>query len=121
MNTKRNERLTPNAQKLRREMTKEEKHLWYDFLRDATLQVKRQKVIGRYIVDFYVPQANLVIELDGSQHGDKEQQEVDAIREQYLEAQGIRVLRYTNAEIHLRFQDVCQDIWNCMMENAPDS
>ena len=49
-------------------MTKEERHLWYDFLRDYPVRFLRQKVVGNYIVDFYCRQANLVIELDGSQH-----------------------------------------------------
>ena len=84
MNTKENPRLTPNAQKLRREMTKEEKHLWYDFLKDLPLPAKRQKIIGRYIVDFYIPQASVVIELDGSQHGEDEQAAADRIRDQYM-------------------------------------
>ena len=112
MNTKENPRLTPNAQKLRREMTKEEKHLWYDFLKDLPLPAKRQKIIGRYIVDFYIPQASVVIELDGSQHGEDEQAAADRIRDQYMMDQGLRVLRYTNADVNLRFQDVCRDIWN---------
>ena len=116
MNKTRNEHLTPHAQKLRREMTKEEKHLWYDCLKDFPMQLKRQKVIGRYIVDFFIPQANTAIELDGMQHGDEEQREMDAARDRYLESLGIRVLRYTNTDVRQRFQEVCQDIWNYVME-----
>ena len=68
MNKTNNSRLRPYAQKLRREMTKEERHLWYDFLRTLPVNFYRQKVLGSYIVDFYCASAKLVIELDGSQH-----------------------------------------------------
>ena len=66
-------RLTANARDLRRNMTKEERHLWYDFMRGLPVRVHRQKVIGRYIVDFYIAEKNLVIELDGSQHYEQAQ------------------------------------------------
>ena len=65
---KHNKELTPLAKQLRSEMTKEERHLWYDFLRTYPIRFSRQKVLGRYIVDFYSAKAKLVIELDGSQH-----------------------------------------------------
>ena len=68
MNKTNNSRLTGNAQKLRREMTEEERHLWYDFLKGLPVTVNRQKVIGRYIVYFYCAEAKLVIEIDGTQH-----------------------------------------------------
>ncbi len=116
MNTKNNPRLTRNAQKLRREMTKEEKHLWYDFLKDLPVPVHRQKVFGRYIADFYIAQAFLLIEIDGSQHGEKEQLAADRKRDQFMRAHGLRVLRYTNEDIHFRFEDVCRDIWSHLPE-----
>ena len=116
MNTKRNQRLTPNAQKMRREMTKEEKHLWYDFLRDAPLKAKRQKVIGRYIVDFYVPQAKLVIELDGSQHYDEEGLAYDAMRTKALEGYGLNVVRFSNLDIDKNFDGVCAYIGDVIQE-----
>ena len=68
MNTNSNPKLTDNAKNLRKNMTKEERHLWYDFLKTLPITVNRQKVIGNYIVDFYIATAKLVIELDGSQH-----------------------------------------------------
>ena len=117
MNAKRNPRLTPNAQKLRRAMTKEERHLWYDFLKALPLTVHRQKIIGRYIVDFYVAQARLVIELDGSQHGEEEALLADQARDQFMQEQGLTVLRYANTDIHTRFQAVCQDIWEHLPED----
>ena len=67
-NNKNNPNLTNLSQNLRKNMTKEEKHLWYDFLKNLPITVNRQKVIGNYIVDFYCAKANIAIELDGSQH-----------------------------------------------------
>ena len=68
MNGKHNKTLTPIARKLRKDMTREERHLWYDFLREYPIRFLRQKVIGSYVVDFYCAAAKLVVELDGSQH-----------------------------------------------------
>ena len=65
---KHNPKLTPNARELRKNMTKEEKQLWYNYLRKCKVRFLRQKVIDNYIVDFYCSKLNLVIELDGSQH-----------------------------------------------------
>ena len=112
MNRYVNRQLSANAKALRRNMTKEERHLWYDFLKQLPVMVHRQKVIGNYIVDFYVAEAGLVIELDGSQHYEAEGKQLDAVRDSWLRALGLTVLRYSNADIHHRFQAVCQDIWN---------
>ena len=84
-------------------MTKEERHLWYDFLKTLPVTVHRQKVIGSYIVDFYIASAKLVIELDGSQHFEDGYQLRDIKRDEYLMKLGIRVLRYTNLEIQKNF------------------
>ena len=85
MDNKRNHGLVDNARSLRREMTKEERHLWYDYLRHHTIKFRRQAVLGRYIVDFYCAKAKLVIELDGSQHYETQNQQADQIRTEYLE------------------------------------
>ena len=98
------------AKILRCEMTEEEKRLWYDFLRELPVTVHRQKNIGRYIVDFYIASAKIVIELDGFQHGDPENAKKDLERDAYLQKMGITVLRYTNKDIHYRFKVVCEDI-----------
>ncbi len=99
------------AQELRKNATKEENHLWYDFLRDHPLQFRRQKPFGRYIVDFYCDCAKLVIELDGSQHFEEEGLQYDAKRTEYLEqVEKLRVLRFTNLEIKLNFEGVCTAI-----------
>ncbi len=105
-----NQHHTKNAQRLRREMTKEERHLWYDFLKPSDLQAHRQKTIGPYIVDFYIASAKLVIELDGSQHFEKTGHAADEKRDAYLKELGFTVLRYANAEIHENFRGVCEDI-----------
>ena len=110
MNKTNNSRLTGNAQKLRREMTKEERHLWYDFLKELPVTVNRQKVIGRYIVDFYCAEAKLVIEIDGTQHYGQEGKEADSERDAYLNDLGLHVLRYSNREVNHSFAAVCADI-----------
>ena len=91
-------------------MTKEERHLWYDFLKSLPLTVHRQKIIGTYIVDFYIAAAQMVIELDGTQHYEEDGLEKDTQRDAYLRAQGITVLRYSNSDINRNFREVCQDI-----------
>ena len=68
MDYKHNKAIVTNAKSLRKNMTKEERHLWYDFLRTYHIRFHRQKVLVRYIVDFYCPEAKIVVELDGSQH-----------------------------------------------------
>ena len=112
MNNTHNPKLDANAKALRKDMTKEERHLWYDFLKTLPIMVHRQKVIGKYIVDFYVASAKAVIELDGSQHYDLVGRQADEMRDAYLNALGITVLRYSNADINQRFSSVCEDIWN---------
>ena len=102
--------LTPLARRLRREMTKEERHLWYDFLKTLPLTVHRQKVMGRYIVDFYCAAAKLVIELDGSQHYEEAGKAADQERDAFLAEQGLVVLRYSNADVNEHFAAVCDDI-----------
>ena len=91
-------------------MTAEERHLWYDFLKQLPVTVNRQKVLGPYIVDFYCASAKLVIELDGSQHYDPEMIAQDRARGAFLNDLGLRVLRYSNREIHQQFRNVCEDI-----------
>ncbi len=110
MNNIYNPKLSPNARKLRRKMTKEERHLWYDFLKSLPVTVHRQKVLGNYIVDFYIASAKLVIELDGSQHYETDGLSKDAQRDGYLQSAGFRVLRYSNADINQNFAGVCEDI-----------
>ena len=110
MNQTNNKDLKIFSQSLRTGMTKEEKHLWYDFLKKLPYTVNRQKIIGNYIVDFYCAKAKIVIELDGSQHYELEAKEKDKERDRYLNSLGIKVLRYTNIELHKNFDGICKDI-----------
>ena len=102
--------LTPFAQKLRKNMTPEERHLWYDLLKHLSVTVYRQKPIGEYIVDFYCPQAQLVIEVDGRQHGETQARAEDAERDAFLHSRGLSVVRYSNADIRDNFGGVRHDI-----------
>ena len=110
MQRKHNEQLVPLAKKLRKEMTKEERHLWYDFLRSYPIRFSRQKILGRYIADFYSAEAKIVIELDGSQHYEPDEQQKDAERTAFLEAYGLTVIRIPNNEISRNFPGVCEYI-----------
>ena len=110
MQSKQNKQLVPIAKKLRKEMTKEECHLWYDFLRTYPVRFTRQKVLGKYIVDFYCATARLVIELDGSQHYDPEQIKKDTVRTAFLENYGLQVIRIPNNDIFRNFRGVCEYI-----------
>lgn len=102
--------MTKRAQKLRREMTPEECHLWYDFLRTYPIRFMRQRIIDGYIVDFYCASAKLVIEIDGAQHYEPEALAYDEERTRILNAYGLTVLRFRNSEINRQFQAVCQKI-----------
>ena len=105
-----NKALTPNAQDLRKNMTPDEKHLWYDFLNKLPVTVNRQKMIGSYITDFYIHSAKIAIELDGIQHKARDNKVKDEKRDEYFESLGITVLRYSNVTVREEFGFVCQDI-----------
>ena len=106
----RDKKQKPHSSFLRNNATKQENHLWYDFLKQSQFQFNRQRIIGEYIVDFYCPTAKLVIELDGSQHFEKEAIEYDTLRTGYLKSLGLKVLRFTNDEIDQSFESVCLKI-----------
>ena len=111
MNDLYNERLTRISQTLRKNMTPEERHLWYDFFKPRGIKARRQKVMGPYVVDFFIPTAKLVIELDGSRHYESEKQrERDERRDAWLQEQGLSVVRYDNRDVRDRFESVCLDI-----------
>ena len=110
MESKHNKQLVPFAKQLRREMTKEERHLWYDFLRTHPVRFSRQKVLGKYIADFYSAEAKLVIELDGSQHYEDDNLEKDAERTAFLEGYGLTIIRIPNNEVSRNFRGVCEYI-----------
>ena len=83
-----------NARQLRREMTPYERKLWYLFLRKYPAKIYKQRIIGRFIVDFYCASAKRVIEVDGSQHYEPQGMAYDAERSAFLSALGLEVLRF---------------------------
>ena len=99
-----------NAKKLRKNATKEENHLWYDFLKKHKLKFVRQKVIGNYILDFYCFEIKLAIEVDGSQHFEEKGSFYDVQRTETINEYGISVLRFSNYDINRQFESVCQYI-----------
>ena len=105
-----NEKVKNFAQELRKNATKEENALWYQYLRKHPVQFRRQCVLGKYIVDFYCSKARLIVELDGSQHYETTGIEHDVQRTQYLESLGLKVLRFSNADVNLQLRSVCQQI-----------
>ena len=114
-----NKALVGTAQKLRKQMTDEEKHLWYDFLQKLPQTVYRQKVIGNYVVDFYCAAAKLVIELDGDQHATAKGIEKDAERDKYLQSLGLTVIRYSNYAIKTNFNGVCEYLEEFISKASP--
>ena len=109
---KANEILLQRAQEMRKNMTPEESHLWYDFLSKYQRRFYRQRVIGNYIADFYCPSAKLIVEIDGSQHYEADARKYDSKRTEYLNSVGLEVKRYTNRQIHENFKGVCTEIAN---------
>ena len=102
-----NPKLRELSRELRKNMTPEENKLWYQFLRNYDVHFFRQRVIGNYIVDFYCRRANLVIEIDGAQHYEHDENEYDKKRTEYLKTCGIDVLRFLNKDINYNFENVC--------------
>ena len=119
---KKNNKLLNVARILRRNMTRQEKHLWYDFLRYYPVKIYKQRIIDDFIADFYCHSARLVIELDGSQHYTNQGKAYDAARTEILERYGIHVLRFSNKDIDDNFDGVCRMIDSIIkerIENMP--
>lgn len=105
-----NYKLTSRAQTLRKNMTKEERKLWYEYLHSYPLRFRRQVAFGNYILDFYCAAAKLAVELDGSQHYEPDEQRYDENRTACLNSIGISVLRFSNLEVLQNLSGVCQAI-----------
>ncbi len=116
MDRKHNKEIVPLARSLRKNMTKEERRLWYNFLRIYPVKFSRQKVLGKYIADFYCAKAKIIIELDGSQHYDEDGEKKDKERTEFLMRYGIRVIRIPNNEVNCNFRGVCEYIDNTVKE-----
>ena len=114
-----NTKLTSRAQQLRKNMTKEERKLWYDYLSSYPFRFRRQVSFGNYILDFYCAAAKLAVELDGSQHYMPDGQPYDEKRDTWLSGAGIRILRFSNADVLQNFRGVCQAIDLTVKERLP--
>ena len=114
---KHNKSLVNVGRILRKNMTPEERHLWYDFLRTYPIRFNRQKIIGKYIVDFYCAKAKLIIELDGSQHYEDSGIEKDIERTKFLEQYGFNIIRIPNNKIKQNFKGVCEYIDLCVRQS----
>ena len=117
MEYKHNTSLVVFSRELRKNMTKEERHLWYDFLRGYPIRFIRQKIIGNYILDFYCAKAKLVIELDGSQHFEECGLEKDQERDAFLKGYDLQVIRIPNNEVNQNFSGVCEYIDNMVKQS----
>ena len=102
-----NKKLVPIARELRKNMTPEEKKLWYQFLNQYPVHFQRQKIIRIFVADFYCAKAALVIELDGSQHYEEQGLEKDSIRDEFFKEEGLLVLRFSNRDVNEHFEAVC--------------
>ena len=109
-----------NARRLRREMTPHERKLWYLFLRKYPVKIYKQRIIGKYIVDFYCACAKLVIEVDGSQHYEPQGMAYDVERSAFLSALGLDVLRFSNRDVDKDFRGVCTQIDSTIQKRLQD-
>ena len=117
---KKNAKMLNVAKMLRRNMTRQEKHLWYDFLQHYPIKIYKQRIIDDYIVDFYCHSARLVIEIDGSQHYTKQGKIYDESRTDILEKYGLYVLRFSNKDINEKFEGVCYMIDKTIKERIAE-
>ena len=105
-----NKKLVSNARTFRKNMTPEEKRLWYEFLKRIPMNVRRQHNIENYIIDFYIAEKKIAIEVDGRHHLLSEHKQADEERDNVLATWGILVLRYSNDSIRDNFTVVAEDI-----------
>ncbi len=99
---------------MRKTMTPWERKLWFDVLKNLPQKFTKQKKIGNYIADFYCAKAKLVVELDGSQHYDKENILKDKERTNYFNSLGIKVVRYSNRDVDNHTEAIAQDLFNML-------
>ncbi len=110
MAVEKNNQMLSRAKELRREMTFQERKLWYLFLRKYPVKIYKQRIIDSVIVDFYCASAKLVIEIDGFQHYTDQGQAYDTARSACLARYGLKVTRFSNSDVDRRFNEVCRTI-----------
>ena len=115
---KKNHKLLDTAKLLRKNMTRQEKHLWYDFLRYYPVKIYKQRIIDNFIVDFYCAQEKIVIEIDGAHHFTPEDKNYDRVRTDALNRYELKVLRFSNHDVDTRFEAVCNIIDKEIMERS---
>src|SRR5215472_9401751 len=110
--------LLDRARELRRDMTLPERMLW-NRIRDSQLgpKFRRQVPKGLYVLDFFCPQAKLVVEVDGDLSHD-ERFVHDAVRTAWLESQGYRVIRFEATEVMVDLDDVVEQLWLIVNERV---
>ncbi|MBD2486552.1 endonuclease domain-containing protein [Aulosira sp. FACHB-615] len=114
-----NPKLVERAKELRKNMTPAEKKLWCDYLRNFQFRVLRQRPIHHFIVDFYCPTLQVVIEIDGDSHFTDEAQDYDRERTRILEGYGLKIIRFTNSQVLNHFESVCEHIQGLIPPNPP--
>lgn len=102
--------LLEQARELRKQMTPQEKKLWYGYLRTYPIKIYKQRIIKSFIVDFYCAAAKLAIEVDGAYHYTEQGKEYDRERTMIMEQYELAVLRFSNRQIEQEFAFVCQEI-----------
>ena len=100
-------------------LTPAEKKLWFEVLRDLPEKFTRQKPLGQYVADFYCARQQLVIELDGDSHYTDRAQRYDEARTAALGAHGVRVIRFTNADVLQNFEAVCGVLMAALKQPPP--
>ena len=115
---KKNDSLLKYAKELRKNMTPQEKHLWYDYLSKYPVKIYRQRIIDNFIVDFYCAKAKLVIELDGSQHFTPDGKHYESLRTDVIEKYKLKVIRFSNNDVDRKFNGVCSVIDRTIQERA---
>ena len=110
--------LIPRAKELRKDATKAENHLWYDFLSTYPVRFQRQKTIKGFIADFYCFEAKLIIELDGKHHFTEQGRLYDKERSELLSEYDLKVLRIPNRDVEYNFDAVCEMIDNVVKERV---
>ena len=115
-----NKAILSNARVLRKNMTPQEGKLWHMYLKNYPVKFYRQRIVDNYIADFYCSKAKLIIEIDGSQHYTVDGIAQDIYRTEILKKYGLKVLRFSNADIDKNLYNVCDMIDNEVKERLKD-